>query len=167
MGTPDERNTIVDEHDNVIGSKLRREITTQDIYRVSALWLTNPRGDILLAQRALTKSHDPGKWGPAVAGTVEEGETYEANITKEVGEELGLSGLDLKPESKLRFQDSGGWQYFTQVFSAVIDKPAEEFTVSKEEVARVRWFGRQELERELKEHPEDYLPSIHRLLTSL
>ena len=31
--------------------------------------------------RSFTKSHDPGKWGPAVAGTVEEGETY--NFLKE------------------------------------------------------------------------------------
>ncbi len=43
---------VVDENDNVIGSKSRDEIDySKDIYRVSCLWVTNPKGEVLLAQR--------------------------------------------------------------------------------------------------------------------
>lgn len=81
---------IVDENDTIIGHKNRDSMEDGDMYRVSALWIQNSKGDILLAQRSFDKRNDPGKWGPAVAGTVEEGETYESNIIKEAEEEIGL-----------------------------------------------------------------------------
>ena len=77
--------TIVNEEDEIIGHKDRTSLDHEtDIYRVAALWLTNSTGEVLIAQRALSKESSPGKWGPAAAGTVEEGETYESNIVKEV-----------------------------------------------------------------------------------
>lgn len=82
---------IVNLDDEIIGYKPRKDITLQDVYRVSALWIENSQGEILLAQRGFLKSVDPGKWGAAVAGTVEKDESYEENILKEMQEELGLS----------------------------------------------------------------------------
>jgi len=68
---------IVDENDRLIGVKNRAAIGyAKDIYRVSALWLTNPDGYVLLAKRANQKDKEPGVWGPAVSGTVEENEDY-------------------------------------------------------------------------------------------
>lgn len=49
------RQIIVDENDQIIGHKFREEIVQTDIYRVAALWITNSKGDILLARRALSK----------------------------------------------------------------------------------------------------------------
>ncbi|GAF94063.1 unnamed protein product, partial [marine sediment metagenome] len=77
---------IVDDNDKIIGYKERDTLKREDIYRVSALWITNSHGEILLARRHHTKSHRPRKWGPAVAGTVDAGETYEDNIIKEAEE---------------------------------------------------------------------------------
>src|SRR3989344_8863957 len=93
---------IVDENDKVVCEKDKEMVRGADIYRVSALWITNSRDEILLARRALTKSHHPRKWGPAVAGTVDEGETYEENIIKEAEEELGLKNIkpELGPKTK-------------------------------------------------------------------
>src|SRR3989338_6686941 len=82
---------IVNDRDVGIGYKFREEITKEDIYRVSALWVTNSQVMILLAKRALTKKNSPGEWGPAVSGTVDKGETYEGNIYREAEEELGLN----------------------------------------------------------------------------
>ena len=45
---------------------------------------------IVERQTAFDKKYDPGKWGPSAAGTVEEGETYQSNIIKELQEEIGL-----------------------------------------------------------------------------
>lgn len=47
---------IVNENDEIIGHKKREEIRQEDIYRVSALWLTNSKNEILLARRGLNKS---------------------------------------------------------------------------------------------------------------
>ena len=90
-----EKIIIVDKNDKIIGYKIRGTLDKNGIYRVSALWITNSLGEILLARRSRKKDKHPLKWGPAVAGTVEEGETYEQNIVKEAWEELGLKNFNL------------------------------------------------------------------------
>ena len=55
---------IVDDQDNIIGAKPRNEIDfKKDCFRSSGLWLTNSKGQVLIAQRSLSKDKDPGKWG--------------------------------------------------------------------------------------------------------
>ncbi|MEK7447259.1 MAG: NUDIX domain-containing protein [Patescibacteria group bacterium] len=159
---------VVDENDNEIGVKERSEITHDDIYRVSGLWLTNSRGEILLAQRSLKKdkAHDPGKWGPAVAGTVEDGETYEANIEKEIEEELGVKGLDLKKTEK-KFRDTGVRRYFVQVFTSILDRPAEDFIISKNEVEQVKWFSKAELRKWFQEKPDDFISTMQEIFEEM
>jgi isopentenyl-diphosphate Delta-isomerase len=146
---------IVNDRDEVIGHKECDLLVQEDIYRVAALWVTNSKGEILLAQRQLGKRHDPGKWGPAAAGTVDEGETYEDNIVKEAEEEIGLAGIKPIKGPKRRISDEHN--YFGQWYTLVVDKPADEFVIQNEEVAQVRWFNRAELMRNLKDHPEHYL----------
>lgn len=147
---------IVDAEDNVLGFK-KREDVIDDIYRVSALWVTDTDGNILLAQRALTKKHHPGLFGPAVAGTVEQGETYEYNIQKEAEEELGLEGLDIQ-EIKTEFHN-GTYQHFTRWYQTEIDKCIE-ISLQEDEVASVRWFNPQELKALLEDQPELFLESL-------
>ena len=149
---------IVDGDDRVIGHKERGTLVREDIYRVSALWVTDSEGNILLAQRKLTKTHDPGKWGPAVAGTLDEGETYESNVIKEAEEEIGLK--DIAPIQGPRQRISGEYNFFDQWYMLTVDRPAEEFTIQEEEVEQVRWLSPGELRRELIDHPENYLEGL-------
>jgi len=153
------RCTIVNEQDEVIGYKDRAEIFPTDIYRVAALWITNSRGEILLAQRALTKRNDPGKWGPAVAGTVEEDETYDSNIVKEAQEEIGLTIeiSDLKKGPKVRIAQKH--QYWLQWYVYATDRPSESFYADPREVAAVRWFTRGELLSRLESDMTSFIAS--------
>ncbi|MCK5107091.1 MAG: NUDIX domain-containing protein, partial [Nanoarchaeota archaeon] len=130
----EEKVIIVDENDNIIGSKERKLINSSEVYRVSALWVKNTKGDILLAQRKFDKINDPGKWGPAVAGTNDIGESYEDNILKETEEEIGLKGYKLKKEHKSRQKEKHN--YFCQWFSLIIDQSTEDFNIQKEEVEK-------------------------------
>lgn len=75
----------------------------------------------MLAQRSFKKDTNPGKWGPAVAGTVEHGESYIENVTKETAEEIGVKLKTFKPLKKI-FDDGPYGPYFVQWFTAVIDK---------------------------------------------
>lgn len=150
---------IVDEEDNLIGHKKREEIDPQkDIYRIGALWLTNESGEILIAQRVLTKDKDPGKWGPAAAGTMEEGETYESNIYKEAEEEIGLTGVKLKIGPSQRFRHPR--QAFCQWYTAVCDWPECRFVLQADEVAKVKWIGPKELREDVENFPEKYVPGM-------
>lgn len=149
---------IVDENDNVVCSKERDALEANDIYRVSALWITNSQEEVLLARRALTKSHSPGKWGPAVAGTIEEGETYYSNIIKEAEEELGLKNIQPKTGPKLRVTQD--YNYFCQWYLLKSDKLAEEFKIQEDEVEEVKWITQKELLAEIKEKPENFVEAI-------
>jgi isopentenyl-diphosphate Delta-isomerase len=151
------RSTIVDKSDEVIGYKDSKEVQPTDIYRVAALWITNSKGEILLAQRAFSKRNDPGLWGPAVAGTVEEGETYDSNIIKEAEEELGLK--DIAPTKGPKFFRVTNRTYFCQWYHLVLDKPLEFFRIEPKEVEAIRWVSKENLLEELKQKPENFLPS--------
>jgi len=140
---------IVDEKDKIIGFKEREQIKQKDIYRVSALWINNSKGEFLLAKRAFTKSNSPGKWGPAVAGTVEEGENYEENIIKETEEELGLKNINFEKGPKLRV--TGKHNYFTQWYVLTINKSIKDFNIQEDEVAEIKWFSREEFDKLVKE----------------
>ena len=58
---------IVNEKDEIILSK-RDKVAQEDVYRVSSLWITNSKKEILLARRALNKRNDPGKMGTSCSG---------------------------------------------------------------------------------------------------
>ncbi len=149
---------IVDENDKIIGHKNRGTLKKEDIYRVSALWITNSNGQILLARRHHTKSHHPRKWGPAVAGTVDEGETYEENIIKEAEEELGLKNIEPKIGPKTKTDNE--YRHFTQWYVLNVDMDINQFKIQKEEVEEIRWFSPEELGTQLQENPDEFLPTM-------
>lgn len=151
---------IVDENDNLIEYMERNEVDENKelIYRVSYLWVTDTEGKILLAQRSFNKKHSPGKWGPAVAGTVEEGETYESNIIKETEEEIGLKDVKFKLGKKERRKTN--YNYFAQEFLCILPTGFNDFKIQKEELEDLKWFSKKELVEELKKNPENFLSLI-------
>ncbi len=159
---------IVDDQDKLIAYKDRKAVDyTKDIFQSSALWVVNSNGDILLAQRKLTKSKDPGKWGPAVAGTVEKGEDYETNIYKEAEEEIGLTGYKFEKLAKEKLSAPYPYPQFVQWFQVTVDKPIDYFTAQLEEVEKIEWVGRNWLMKDVQENPEKYITSMGRALTFL
>ncbi|PIR06521.1 MAG: hypothetical protein COV55_03225 [Candidatus Komeilibacteria bacterium CG11_big_fil_rev_8_21_14_0_20_36_20] len=149
---------IVDKSDKIIGYRSSQGMNAKDIYRVSALWLTNSKGDILLARRALNKKHHPYKWGPAVVGTLEKGEDYDSNIVKEAEEEIGLKDIKFnKGPKKFNLSD---YIHYTQWYTAVVDKDSEDFIIEPKEVAGVRWFTKKEIEEKLINEPDFFIPNL-------
>jgi isopentenyl-diphosphate delta-isomerase len=152
--------TIVDERDRVVGYKDSSQINhPADIYRVSALWLTNSSGKVLLAQRGLSLKNSPGKWGPAVAGTVDKGETYQTNIRKEAEEEIGLTAVRLRPGPK-RLVREPGRSYFCQWYTACVDMNLNDFTPDVREVASLKWVQYKALVKDVQCNPENYIPEF-------
>lgn len=149
---------IVDENDNPIGLREREQWAEGEIHRVSALWLKNPEGKFLLCQRALMKKHAPGKWGPAVAGTVDEGEDYVSNIIKETKEEIGIDitkdQLILGPKFLVGPSTN---RRFTQWFLATLDIPPSAIITPPDEVMDSKWVTEDELKKWLAEKPDDFV----------
>lgn len=154
---------IVDQNDQIIGLKPRDKIDfKKDYYRVSCLWLKNSKGEVLLAKRLATKDKDPGKWGPAVSGTLEKGETYDSNINKEAIEEIGLDRVKFSPLKKLKIEQPR--KYFIQLYIGICDWPANKFTPQPEEVEQVAWITIEDLFNDIQKNPDKYVPSIKILL---
>lgn len=149
---------LVNEKDEVIGYKKRGTLSPFDIYRVSALWVTNSQGEILLAKRHHTKDHHPGKWGPAVTGTVEKGESYEENIIKEAEEEIGIKDFNFEIGPKTMV--SNKYLHFTQWYLLKIDKEVDDFILQENEVEKVQWFSIKDLEEQFQKYPEKFIPNI-------
>lgn len=154
---------IVDKKDKVIGAKERKDLDyKKDIYRVSALWITNSKGQILLARRAYSKKQNPGKWGPAVAGTNDEGETYDSNIIKEANEELGLKNINSKKWKKELVK--GKHKHYTQWFILNLDINLKDLKINKKEVAEVKWFDKQEIIKIINTNSDEVLEGIKRII---
>ena len=154
-----EKTIVVDDGDKAIGSKTRDVVDRENLrYRISTLWIKNSKGESLLARRAYTKRHDPGKWGPAVAGTNAEGESYLDNIVKEAREELGLEGLQFKLGPKTK--SDGRYPHFTQLFFCIVDRPIKGFHMQTDEVAEIKWFSDDELKEEIKKKPVEFLKGM-------
>jgi len=151
---------LVNEKDIIIGYKERGTLNQQEIYRISALWITNSRGEILLAKRHHTKTKHPNKWGPAVAGTVEEGETYEENIIKETEEELGLKEIEINLGPKIKTDNE--YHHFTQWYTLKVDKKIDKFKIQENEVEEIKWFSPEELKKQLQNNPKEFLPEMQK-----
>ncbi len=149
---------IVDERDKLICYKERGSIKSGEIYRVSSLCIINSKNQILLARRALTKSHNPGKWGLSVEGTVEKGETYDSNIIKEAEEELGLNGI--KPVKGLKVRVKSLYNYFCQIYHLKIDKEPKEFKIRKEEIEEIKWFPKKQFFKLVNDCPENFIENM-------
>ena len=141
---------IVDASDNPIGVAMLRDAQQQGLYyRVIAIAVTDKAGRILLQKRSTNMALDPGKWDVSVGGHVDEGQTYETAATKELEEELGLTGIQPKVFGK---EFLGG--YFLQLFTLLMLHDAQQFHPDAYEVAEVKWFAPDEFESLLRDHPE-------------
>ena len=93
-----ERFPIVDEEGRVVGAATRGECHSGSrlLHPVVHLHVFNSRGEVYLQKRPEWKDIQPGKWDTAVGGHIDEGETPEQALIREVREELGIT--DFKPE---------------------------------------------------------------------
>lgn len=148
---------IVNEQDEIIEYKDRKDRNPKEIIRVAALWVMNEKKEFLIAQRSKKEEHEPNIWGPSVAGTVEEGETYEQNIRKEAQEEIGvtLDKVALGPKER----KSTSHEYFGQFFFANLDSSTK-FTPLVGEVDEVRWVSISDLEKWHQDKPQEFTPSF-------
>ena len=93
-----ERFPIVDEEGRVVGAATRGECHNGSklLHPVVHLHVFNSRGEVYLQKRPEWKDIQPGKWDTSVGGHIDDGETPEQALIREVGEELGIT--DFVPE---------------------------------------------------------------------
>ena len=139
----DERFPIVDEEGRVIGSATRGECHNGShlLHPVVHLHVFNSKGELYLQKRPEWKDIQPGKWDTAVGGHIDDGETPEDALTREVGEELGIT--DFLPELVGKYVfDSQRERELVYVNRTVYDGPIHP---SKEELDGGRFWTMAEI----------------------
>jgi isopentenyldiphosphate isomerase len=146
---PKETVYLVDSDDNILGTRPHDSLTNDDCWRDVAIWLENGTGTkVLLQLRSKTEEHSPNVWTCAVIGTVEYPELYLQTATREAYEEIGLSGCDLVSTGQRHAKHSFGYRV-THGFKAVCDWGIDDFTIQKNEVAKIEWVPKSQVLGEL------------------
>ena len=93
-------------------------------HRCAYILVFNSRGELYVQKRTVIKDIYPGYWDPAAGGVMQVGESYEESAAREVGEELGVRGVELRPLFDMWFEDerSAVWG---RAFTCVYDGPLE------------------------------------------
>ncbi|HEU0085703.1 MAG TPA: NUDIX domain-containing protein [Candidatus Paceibacterota bacterium] len=157
---------IVNKSDEIVRYKERYETTTDDIRRIIILHVFNENDEVLLAKRCSQKIIDPDKWGPSVAGTVEEGYDYDSTVIKEAEEEIGLKNIKPIFITKLFYEVSNA-KRFAAVYYYHINSKENEIVLQEEEVAEVKWIGFEELDKWFTAKPEEFVPSFSRAIETI
>ncbi len=134
---------IVDEDDKPVRGASIDEAQQQGlIHRIARVMIEDSEGNVLLQKRRENKRTYPGCWDNSAAGHVDEGETYETAATRELAEEMGITGFPLEEVSYYRTNRSFQGRKlnrFNKIYKAVI--PAHtSITIEPEEVAEAKWL---------------------------
>ena len=107
MGSPrDEMVAIVDEENRVIGAAPRWTMRGQGLWhRTTYILVFDSTGRLYVQRRTMTKDVYPGYWDPCAGGVVLAGESYHAGALRELEEEMGIRGVELREEFDIRFED--------------------------------------------------------------
>lgn len=148
MSPGDEVVDVVDEDDRVLRQATRREVRSRNLlHRAVAVLCRRSSGDVFVHRRADRKDVFPGHHDMFVAGMVGAGEPYSDAARRELHEELGVSGVQLREVFRHRYlgRQERAW---SAIYHVTWDG---EVRIDPGEVAWGGWLTPEELERRLHE----------------
>ena len=127
----DEMVTVVDEHNQIVGSATRRDMRARKLpHRSTYILVFNALGDIFVQKRTATKDVFPGYYDVIAGGVVLAGESYEDGAKRELAEELGIRGIPLRSLFDFYFVDQDV-RVWGRAFSCIYNG---EITLQEEEI---------------------------------
>ena len=150
MNPADDPVDVVDEDDRVVDTVPRGEVRRRQLlHRCTYVLLRNAAGEILIHRRTDTKDVFPGAYDMFSGGVCATGECYDDCASREVAEEFGVVGADLRFLFKHRYGGPGG-----QAWGAVYEARWDGAVLPQEsEVAWHAWVAPGRLDRMLGELP--------------
>ena len=142
----DELVESLDDEGNVIAVVTRREIRAKHLlHRVSSVLVRNSAGEVYLHRRAEAKDIYPGAYDVWAGGLLSPGESPEEGARRELQEELGIEGVELRPLFVGRFEAERG-RCITHCYEVRYDGPV---THQPEEVMSGEWVTVEDLRARL------------------
>jgi isopentenyldiphosphate isomerase len=150
MDPGDELVDVVDEDDRVIATVTRRQLRARGLlHRCTYVLVRNRAGDVLVHRRTATKDVYPGAHDMFAGGVCAAGESYDDCAQREVAEELGVEGAELRFLFRHRYRGPDG-QAWGAVYEVTWDGPLRP---QASEVAWTAWVTPARLRQMLAELP--------------
>jgi isopentenyldiphosphate isomerase len=135
---------LVDQDNQPIGVVTRKIMRQQRlIHRASYILVFNTCGELFIQKRSRSKDIYPGYWDLAAGGVVLEGESYEDAAKRELREELGISGIKLRPLFDQYYEDAAN-RVWGRIFACTSNGP---FALQEEEIDEGRFIALGEIEQ--------------------
>ncbi|WP_418675134.1 16S rRNA (adenine(1518)-N(6)/adenine(1519)-N(6))-dimethyltransferase RsmA [Akkermansia sp.] len=149
----DELFDVVDELNQMTGTGTRREIHEMDLrHRAVHMFLVNKHGAVLLQKRSMRKDRQPGRWDSSAAGHLDAGEDYDQAAVRELEEELGVTGCELRRIADFDAGENNGWEFvalYEGRYTGRVRFPAAE-------VDSVQWFTPEQIQAWVERRPQDF-----------
>lgn len=149
----DEIITLVDKHNQVIGSIARNEMKFGvDYHRATYILVFTEEHQLIVQKRSSTKSFCPDYYGVAAGGVVAKGESYLLSAQRELEEEMGISP-DLTCHG-LFYTEGESYRIWGKLYSCTYDESVHgPLTLQESEVASVSIMSINEILEQQKTTP--------------
>ena len=141
---PEELFDVVNENNIVIGQELRSIVHQRgDWHRGTSIFLFTPDGKLLVQKRKADKDRFPSALDSSVGEHVKAGEDYAHAAVRGLREELGISGIALRPLLEFVSANGNNDNEISQLFEGMVDPNAVRF--DPVEIERVEYHTLTEL----------------------
>lgn len=151
---------LVNQDDEEIGHLEKAACHDGDgvLHRAFSLFIFNDDGDVLLQRRSRTKRLWPGFWSNSCCSHPRRGEVLADAVHRRLDEELGMKSEFVYLytfDYFARFGDVGSEREMCSVF---IGRSTDPVRADPGEVAEWRWMSAADLDRALRERPDEHTP---------
>ena len=156
---------VVDENDRVTGQAPRAQVHAEGLrHRAVHILLFNRAGEIYLQRRSHLKDTCPGLWDSSAAGHLDAGEDYLQSAERELTEELGLEGVELKNIAHIDACEDTGWE-FVGLYSGMVGR--RKIDPEPREIDSGGFFPMPLVREWIEKRPQDFAPGFLRCLESI
>lgn len=134
----DEILDVVDDVDRIVGQARREDVYAGKLrHRTVMAVVRRSTGEILIHRRTDTKLVAAGQFDMMIGGVVDAGESYDAAVERELAEEAGITGVEPRFATKVRYDGSpqAPWAQWICVYDVTWDG------VITPQEAEVAWHG--------------------------
>ena len=153
----EEKVILVNEKDEQIGLMPKMEAHEKALlHRAFSVFVFNDKNELMIQQRALGKYHSPGLWTNTCCSHQREGESNIEAGKRRLQEEMGFT-TNLKDTISFIYKapfDNGLTEH--EFDHILVGNYNDEPHLNPEEANDYKWMTLEDLEKDMKEHPELY-----------
>lgn len=149
---------LVDEQDNQIGKEEKIKAHKEaKLHRAFSILVFNEKKEWLLQKRAKTKYHSPGLWTNTCCSHPAPGKDLIEQAMKRLREEMGFE-CPLKKSFSFIYKANLGDLTEYELDYVLLGEFSGNPCPDKGEVDEWKWISLEELEKDIKENPQNYTP---------